>query len=588
MRNESGLLGRLGKKQMLAMLVVLGLGGAGAMAILKMERAPSSAEAGHGHGHGDAGGHGHDDEVGHGHEAGHGAEHGDHADEHANDHADEHADDHGDHSDKPVDGHGEKHAHEHTDRHGDEPADQKEHGHGKGQAGEKPRHPPARAAHGGKLLTDGAAAVEWLMVEQGGMVRLKVWAYQDGQPAAPIDVSAVLARPGGVVDTLGFSDEAGALVSTGTIEAPHVFDATLTVRTAAGPSRYRFAVREGVIAMSGDQIRTAGIGLETAAPAAIRSTLELPGEIRFNEDRTAHVVPRVAGVAEGVPAALGQQVRQGEVLAVISSPVVSELRADLQAARTRLQLARATHEREKQLWEEKISPRQDVLQAETALREAEIAVNNARQKLQAVGAGPGSGSGGNLNRFELKAPFAGTVIEKHIVLGEQVKEDTQVFTIADLSSVWAVISVPARDLAQVRVGETVTIRSSASGQAATGKVAYVGSLIGEQTRTAQARVTVQNPDAVWRPGLFVTVSLTETGAALPVTVSADALQTVGDATVVFLHTAGGFVAQPVQIGRSDGRRVEILKGLQAGARHAGSGSFVVKSEAGKSSATHSH
>ena len=298
-------------------------------------------------------------------------------------------------------------------------------------------------------------------------------------------------------------------------------------------------------------------------------------------------MPRVAGVAEAVPAALGQAVRQGEVLAVISSPAVSELRADLQAARTRLQLARATHEREQQLWEEKISPRQDVLQAETALREAEIAVNNARQKLQAVGAGPGSG-GSPLNRFELRAPFAGTVIEKHIVLGEQVREDTQVFTIADLATVWAVISVPARDLAQVRVGQAVTIRSSASGQTATGTVAYVGSLIGEQTRTAQARVTVQNPDAVWRPGLFVTVSLTETGTALPVTVSAEAIQTVGDATVVFLHTAGGFVAQPVQTGRSDGRRVEILKGLQAGARHAGSGSFVVKSEAGKSSATHSH
>jgi cobalt-zinc-cadmium efflux system membrane fusion protein len=122
------------------------------------------------------------------------------------------------------------------------------------------------------------------------------------------------------------------------------------------------------------------------------------------------VVPRVAGVVEAVPVALGQQVRRGQVLAVISSPTVSEQRAALQAAQARHQLARSTYEREKTLWEEKISPQQDVLQAENALREAEIAVDNARQKLQAVGAG-GTGHGtGNLTRFELRAPFDGTVV----------------------------------------------------------------------------------------------------------------------------------------------------------------------------------
>ncbi|MBN4836385.1 efflux RND transporter periplasmic adaptor subunit, partial [Enterobacter hormaechei] len=101
-------------------------------------------------------------------------------------------------------------------------------------------------------------------------------------------------------------------------------------------------------------------------------------------------VPRVAGVVESVSASLGQQVRKGQVLAVISSPGVSEQRAELESAQKRLQLARTTYEREKKLWEEKISPQQDVLQAEQAMREAEIAVANARQKLQAIGAAPGA------------------------------------------------------------------------------------------------------------------------------------------------------------------------------------------------------
>lgn len=342
---------------------------------------------------------------------------------------------------------------------------------------------------------------------------------------------------------------------------------------------------EGSVAMTAEQIKAAGIAVETAGPAALRATLRLPGEIGFDEDRTAHVVPRVTGVVEAVPVALGQSVRKGQVLAVFGSSAVSELRAELQAATTRLQLARSTHEREKALWEQKISPQQDVLQAEAVLREAEIAVNNARQKLQAVGAGPGTG---NLNRFELRAPFDGTVVEKHISLGEQVREDTQVFTLSDLRTVWARIDVPARDLPRVRVGEQIRIRASAFDQVATGRVAYVGSLIGEQTRTAQARMVVDNPKALWRPGLFVDGEVSGDETPVPVAVAADAIQTVGNQSVVFVRTEAGFAARPVSTGRADGARVEVVKGLSAGDRYAAAGSFVVKSEAGKASATHSH
>jgi cobalt-zinc-cadmium efflux system membrane fusion protein len=461
-----------------------------------------------------------------------------------------------------------------------------EHGHGEAKAHDG--HDDARkGAHGGQMLGEGELTVEMAIAEEGGPPRMKLWLYQKGQAAAPTLAKATveLTRPGGEVEKLSFAVEKDALVSTGEVAEPHVFEGTLTLHAGQAPVALPFAQREGVVAMSAEQQKAAGVGIDTAGPASIRSTLQLPGEIRFNEDRTAHVVPRVAGVVETVPVGLGQQVRKGQVLAVISSPTISEQRAELQAAQTRHQLARATYEREKKLWEEKISPQQDVLQAEHALREAEIAVTNARQKLQAVGAGPGSG---NLNRFELRAPFDGTVVDKHITLGEQVKDDAQVFTISDLRTVWAQINVPAAALPQVRVGERVTIRSSAFDQAANGTIAYVGPLIGEQTRTAQARVAVQNPQALWRPGLFVNVEMTAGEAAVPVTVSADAVQTVGDKTVVFLQAPGGFIAQPVQTGRSDGKRVEIVKGLQPGARHAGTGSFVVKSEAGKSSATHTH
>lgn len=342
---------------------------------------------------------------------------------------------------------------------------------------------------------------------------------------------------------------------------------------------------EEKIAFTDAQVKAADIAIESAGPARIQSSLQLPGEIKFNEDRTAHVVPRVAGVVEGVSADLGQEVRRGQVLAVLSSPALSEQRSALQSAQRRLALARTTHEREKKLWEEKISPQQDYQQAEQAMQEAQIAVANAQQKLLALGATPGSAA---LGRYELRAPFDGMVVEKHIALGESVKEDVNVFTISDLSSVWAEISVPAGHLNLVRVGEAVRIRAGAFDQAASGKVSYVGSLIGAQTRTATARVTLTNPQRLWRPGLFVNVELVASQTDAPVTVSAEALQTVEDKPTVFLRVPGGFVPQHVKTGRSDGRRVEIVEGLAAGASHAANGSFVVKSQQGKSSATHTH
>ncbi len=340
------------------------------------------------------------------------------------------------------------------------------------------------------------------------------------------------------------------------------------------------------IALTDAQAQAAGIVLETAGPGRIRATLELPGEIRLNEDRTAHVVPRVAAVVESVRASLGQPVKQGQVLAVLASATVSEQRSELQTALKRLALARTSHEREKSLWEQRISAEQDYLQARQALSEAEVAVANAQQKLAALGLV--GGAGGGLNRFELRAPFDGTVIEKHLSQGEAVKEDTAAFTVSDLSRVWAEIAVPAGALQRVRVGEPVTIRAAGLEGAASGTITYVGALIGEQTRTAKARVVLANPQGAWRPGLFVSVEAVGEEAAVPVAVPRDAVQTVDGNPVVFVRVAEGFVPQPVRLGRGDAQRVEVLEGLQAGAVFAAAGSFTLKSELGKAGAEHAH
>ena len=358
-------------------------------------------------------------------------------------------------------------------------------------------------------------------------------------------------------------------------------------KSPSGASEDAHKEDEEKVALTDEQVKAAGIVIKESGAAVIRTTLQLPGEIRFNEDRTAHIVPRAAGVVESVSANLGQKVSRGQVLAVISSSAVSEVRSELQAATKRRELAQTTYERENTLWQQKISPEQDVLQARQALREAEIAVANATQKLRTLGASAGSGA---LGRVELRAPFDAMVVEKHIAIGEAVREDANVFTLSDLSTVWAEMSVGASDLAKVRVGERVRVKADAADVVADGKIAFVGSLIGAQTRTAPARVELSNPQGAWRPGLFVTVEVltNDNDKASAITVDANALQTVEDKTSVFTKVEGGFVAKAVRVGRTDGQRVEILDGLKAGESYAADGSFVVKSEQGKSSATHAH
>lgn len=497
---------------------------------------------------------------------------------------------------QPVDehGHGEAaHGHEHAEQHGDAEHHGGSAGEGEGHAHadahtdtEHHEDAPAKGAHGGKLFADGDFGLEIALDESSGEPLFKAYLYRKGQAIAPTGakVGLTLTRPGGSKQEIGFTADKDALRSNQAIAEPHIFDATIAVQTASEPYLFAFSMAEGRLSLDEAQIKAAGITLQQAGPATLQSALRLPGEIRLNADRTAHVLPRVAGIVESVHADLGQQVKKGQLLAVVSSPALAELRSELLAAQQRQALAKSNHEREKQLWQEKISPERDFLQARTALQEADIALQNARQKLAAIGAA----SGGPLNRYQIRAPFDGMVVEKHLALGESLKEDSNIFTLSDLSSVWAEISVPAKDMARVSVGESVVVTASNFASPANGKVSYVGALIGEQNRAASARVVLPNPGLAWRPGLFVNIDLHTGEARVPVAVRSEAVQAVDGGQVVFVRINGGFAPVPVKTGRDNGQLVEITAGLTAGTTYAASGSFVLKSELGKGSAAHEH
>ncbi|AET94713.1 RND family efflux transporter MFP subunit (plasmid) [Burkholderia sp. YI23] len=436
--------------------------------------------------------------------------------------------------------------------------------------------------HGGVLLKNGPLTLEVVLAEKPGDARLIVYPARDGKPLSKdVVVSASVTRYDGQKETLAFQQSGQKYMSTEAIAKPHVFDAIVNVKGSDGNASFEYARTDGAVALSEAQLKTSKIDLAKVGPAQIATSFQLPGEIKFNEDRTAHVVPRVAGIVERVDVSIGQNVKKGQVLAVIASTGLADLRSELLTAERRLSAARTTYDREQTLWKERVSAEQDFLQAQVQLREAEIAAQNARQKLAAINAAAGAGS---LNQYELRAPFSGTVIEKHATPGEAIAADANVFVISDLSSVWAEMAVPAQRLNDVRVGREATVSAAAFESASRGPIAYVGALLGEQTRTAPARVVLPNPNGAWRPGMFVNVSVDAGTQDVPIAVATDALQDVDGTPSVFVQSAKGFVAQAVETGRRDERVTEVVRGLYPGQQYVAANSFVLKAELGKGSA----
>ena len=447
---------------------------------------------------------------------------------------------------------------------------------------------PQKGPHGGKYFTQDGYGLEVTIFEQGVAPEFRVYTYRDGKPLDPTlsQVTITLERLGRTPQIFAFARENDYLKGNAVVEEPHSFK--VSIAAVSGKKAYAFGYEqiEARVAMSDAQLKQNGVSLLSAGPARIDHTLQMIGEIRLNEDRISHVVPLLTGIVVASHANAGDRVRKGQLLAVMSSQTLADQRSELLAAQKRLALTRTTYTREKTLWEEKISAEQDYLQAKNAMQEAEIAVQNARQKLASLG-GAGS-AGGNLTRYEIRSPIDGVVVEKHLSLGEAVQGDAKIFVVADLSTVWAEMTVAAKDLNAVRIGQTASIKATAFTAETSGKVSYVGALVGEQTRSAKARVVLPNPQGTWRPGLQVNVELVAGTVDVPVAVAASALQKVRDWNVVFGRYGEYLEARPLVLGRSDGKFVEVVSGLNAGEVYAAENSFLIKADLEKSGASHDH
>jgi RND family efflux transporter MFP subunit len=463
---------------------------------------------------------------------------------------------------------------------------------------------------------------------------------------------------------------------------------------------------EQAIELTAEEIQEIGLETAVAGSGTIDIHISLTGEISVNQDRMAHIVPVVGGIVRQTNKKLGDAVKEGEVIAWLESSELGKAKMNylgkwaemtccsldltraqkiqdstvkllgiladspsletlqnvngiemgdnlgkLISAYAEYSFAKAAYEREKLLFEQKISSEEDYLKTQNAFKKAfaqynaardsisfevkrtlleanrarqlqSMQLKNAERQLKMMGltdenikelellaenqisipAGEpdcdnpdctecvrkkeaANKSTAALKKAEerlawysLAAPFDGTIIEKHIVPGELVGNESSVYVVADLSSVWVDLQVYPKDLKYIKEGQKVTISADSEIPKANGTISYVGPVVGAQSRTALARVILDNSSGVFRPGLFVTALATVSETQAKVVVPKDTIQSLQGRKCVFIKDAHGFEPAFIEIGLENTNHAEILSGLAAGQEYVTKGTFALKAK----------
>ena len=380
----------------------------------------------------------------------------------------------------------------------------------------------------------------------------------------------VVPPAGGLVRSVSVS--AGQLIAKGTKLAVLESGTLSEAKTA-----YLQAVNAQTIA-DRDRIRATDIG--KAATQLLAAIQKSPTPETLTQLKLPAMDDHVQAVMTAYVAHYFAEAEHTREAALLTQQITSEAEAQTAAGAYRTAVAAYTSARDALAYQSS----RDVLTADQTLQTAALAVQVARQHLLLLGVAnqeigtltQASQKGKLMGQYTLTAPLTGTVIARHLSLGEIVEPDTTIFTIADLSHVWVDLTIYLHDLASISKGQSVAISVNQGMQTATGTIAFISPVVDPETRTATARVILDNVHGKFKPGLFVRGKVDLGDQAVAVLVPRQAVQNVDGEDVVFLPKGKSFVTQRVKLGRTDGRKIEILSGLKAGQRYLARDAFSLK------------
>ena len=336
---------------------------------------------------------------------------------------------------------------------------------------------------------------------------------------------------------------------------------------------------------------------------SIAGVIPATGKILVPENRIAVIGPVNEGRIVRLYAGQGTRVRKGQKLADLESADIDEAEADylkaqadyenaLRSSAAEVKLAQQSYDRNKLLYEQKITAGKNLQSAEHDLEVAKATAENsvngtkaaltaARRKLLILGLNVATIDAlakktDLAATFSLNSPIDGIVVERNATVGASVGTDANVFKIIDLSQVWVDANVFEKDLQRVRTGQEVKLTVPAFPQTTfSGRVIFVDSVVDPDTRTVKVRTEVANPDGRLKPDMFANVQIVTDVNRAAISVPQSAVLNDEGKTIVFVADGNTFDKRQVQAGIQDNDRVEIIDGLKAGDKVVVKGNYLL-------------
>jgi RND family efflux transporter MFP subunit len=347
---------------------------------------------------------------------------------------------------------------------------------------------------------------------------------------------------------------------------------------------------ESTLTIGPEQAQRAGIKIETMGErvSADASGQQTTGIVQPNSYRDTPVMSLVGGIVRSVGPELGQSVRKGQTIAVVSSNDLADAQSKYLSVVAELEEHHKHHARTEKLVAIGAASREEFEMATSRLKAAESDVANLRQRLLLLGLSSQRVSALRStsqvsSEVSVPAPTSGTVTSRTVNSGEVIEANKELLRVTDLSSVWVVGQVYEKDLGKVHIGSGASITTDAyPGRVFRGQVSYVDPKIDPQTRTAQARIELANPGQQLKIGMYVNVAfaaLGGPGSSVPV-VPVAAVQNLGNRQVVFVATSDPnvFAMRTVRLGPETNSYYPVLEGLNVGDRIVTQGSFMLRAE----------
>jgi cobalt-zinc-cadmium efflux system membrane fusion protein len=334
-------------------------------------------------------------------------------------------------------------------------------------------------------------------------------------------------------------------------------------------------------------IQAAGIKSEPVRPQRLPATVELPGEVAADPDRSARVAARVGGRVTQVQFKEGQRVAEGALLVVLESTEIAHGQADFRSLQARAQAAHKNAERLAALAKSGLAAGQELLAAQTEARSLRAEAEATERGLRAAGLGSGQIGQGSA-RIEVRAPFAGIALSRSAVIGQTVAAGHVFTDLVSLEQAYFVGRLFEKNIARVRAGQAAEVRLNAyPGEVFVGQVEVVGAQLDPLARTVVARIAIPDHDALLKVGLFgkarVSCPAPEPDNPPRLVLPLAAVTDIAGKPSVFVRQADGdFEIRAVTVGKSAGGLVEILGGLRPGEQVVTEGAFTLKSVALKS------